>query len=121
MIRPAVYVVLLMLEAPVAAQTTQPAARSDKLATTEHQVTVDGKALRYRATAGYLPERDEAGKEKANYFYIAYEKLEQDPATRPLPSSSTAARALIRVDAPGHGRRCASGWRTTPGAAPAPP
>lgn len=44
---------------------------------TEHEVTIGGQSIRYRATAGLMPQLDDFGKSKASVFYIAYEKLEQ--------------------------------------------
>jgi carboxypeptidase C (cathepsin A) len=65
---------------------TRPAPKvSDKLSVTEHQITVAGQPLKYRATAGYMPVKDENGKEKANFFFVAYEKLPvAEPQTRTL-------------------------------------
>lgn len=58
---------------------------SEKLSITEHQITINGQALRYRATAGYMPVKDDAGKEKANFFFVAYEKLDAgDVSARPI-------------------------------------
>jgi carboxypeptidase C (cathepsin A) len=51
---------------------------------THHQITVGGRAIAYTATTGYLPMRDEAGKLKANIFYVAYERDGQNPLTRPI-------------------------------------
>src|SRR5688572_129672 len=58
----------------------------DKLSTTEHEITAFGQPLKYRATAGTLAMKDEAGKHKADLFFVAYEKLPpaEDPATRPV-------------------------------------
>src|SRR5262249_34237998 len=41
---------------------------------THHEIKVDGKPLRYTATAGYMPMKDEEGKLKANIFFMAYTK-----------------------------------------------
>jgi carboxypeptidase C (cathepsin A) len=49
---------------------------------TRHTMTVGGKPLAYTATAGYMPMKDEAGKLKANIFFIAYTK---DGATARRP------------------------------------
>lgn len=58
---------------------------SDKLSITEHEIPLRGESLRYRATAGYMPVKDESGKDRANYFFIAYEKLPQGrQTTRPV-------------------------------------
>lgn len=47
----------------------------DKLTVTTHQLTVGGKTLHYRATAGTIAMKDEAGKPKADFFFTAYELL----------------------------------------------
>jgi carboxypeptidase C (cathepsin A) len=49
-----------------------------------HQVTVNGKLLKYVATAGRLPIKREDGKIEAEMFFVAYTLEGQDPATRPL-------------------------------------
>lgn len=41
---------------------------------TKHQVTINGKAIQYTATTGYLQLKTEDGKPKANIFFIAYTK-----------------------------------------------
>ena len=51
---------------------------------THHQITVDGKVLKYTATAGRLPIKRGDGKIEAEMFYVAYALDEQDPAKRPL-------------------------------------
>lgn len=51
---------------------------------THHQITVGGRVIAYTATAGYMPMRDEAGRLKANIFYVAYERDGQDRQTRPI-------------------------------------
>src|SRR5581483_2691692 len=46
------------------------------LSVTEHTLTVGGKTIRYKATAGYLAMKDAKGeKTKANLFFVAYTKL----------------------------------------------
>jgi carboxypeptidase C (cathepsin A) len=53
--------------------------------TTSHTITVGGRTLRYRATAGSITLRDDDGKPTASVFYVAYTKEGvQDPATRPV-------------------------------------
>lgn len=54
---------------------------------TEGEVTIGGKVIRYKATAGYLVQRDEKGAPKANIFYVAYTKIGEDPAKRPVTFS----------------------------------
>ncbi len=45
----------------------------DRIITTTHQVTVDGKPLRYAARAGHLPIRDDdTGEVHGRMFFIAY-------------------------------------------------
>lgn len=51
---------------------------------THHQITVDGKLLKYTATAGKLPIKRDDGKTEALMFYVAYTLDGQDPAKRPL-------------------------------------
>ena len=53
-------------------------------AVTHHQMMVDGKALRYTATAGRLPIKRGDGKIEAEMFYVAYTQDGQDAAKRPL-------------------------------------
>jgi carboxypeptidase C (cathepsin A) len=59
---------------------------TDRLSVTEHEITVAGKILKYRATVGTIAMKDEAGKHKCDLFFVAYEKLPaaEDPATRPI-------------------------------------
>jgi carboxypeptidase C (cathepsin A) len=55
------------------------------LAVTQHQITIGGKPLRYKASAGFLPLRDESGKIKATMFVTAYTKEDvSDVAKRPV-------------------------------------
>src|ERR1700680_1827362 len=51
---------------------------------THHQITVDGKLLKYTATAGRLPIKREDGKIEAEMFFVAYALEGQKAATRPL-------------------------------------
>jgi hypothetical protein len=88
---------------PVTTKADKPAevtAKADKkdekekepvLSVTEHSLAVGGKALRYKATAGYMAMKDaKMEKTKANIFFVAYTKLPGDGekpvdlATRPL-------------------------------------
>jgi len=45
---------------------------ADRAVTTQHEITIAGKPLKYQATAGTMAMKDEAGKPKASIFYIAY-------------------------------------------------
>jgi carboxypeptidase C (cathepsin A) len=51
---------------------------------THHQITVDGKLLKYAATAGRLPIKREDGKIEAEMFFVAYALEGQQANQRPL-------------------------------------
>jgi carboxypeptidase C (cathepsin A) len=51
---------------------------------THHQITVDGRLLKYSATAGRLPIKRDDGKIEAEMFYVAYTLDGQEAARRPL-------------------------------------
>lgn len=51
---------------------------------THHQITVEGKSLKYTATAGRLPIKRGDGKIEAEMFYVAYTLDGQEAAKRPL-------------------------------------
>ena len=51
---------------------------------THHLATVDGKALKYTATAGRLPIKRGDGKIEAEVFFVAYTLDGQDAAKRPV-------------------------------------
>lgn len=51
---------------------------------THHQITVNGRILRYTATAGRLPIKRDDGKIEAEMFFVAYTLDGQDSARRPL-------------------------------------
>jgi carboxypeptidase C (cathepsin A) len=51
---------------------------------THHQVTLDGKLLKYTATAGRLPIKRGDGKIEAEMFFVAYTLEGQDAGKRPL-------------------------------------
>jgi hypothetical protein len=51
---------------------------------TQHQITVDGKTLRYTATAGRLPIKDAAGKIEAEMFFVADTLDGAEPGRRPV-------------------------------------
>jgi len=65
--------------------TDQSQAVAEKLSVTEHEMKIGDQTLKYRATAGVMPLKDEAGKHRANFFFVAYEKLSDTPVeTRPI-------------------------------------
>src|SRR5260370_39665521 len=51
---------------------------------THHQITVDGKTLKYTATAGRLPIKRGDGKIEAEMFFVAYTLDGQDAGKRPV-------------------------------------
>jgi len=51
---------------------------------THHQVTVEGKPLKYTATTGRLPIKRGDGRIEAEMFYVAYTLDGQEAAKRPL-------------------------------------
>jgi carboxypeptidase C (cathepsin A) len=57
----------------------------EKPVTTEHELTIDGRPLKYKATAGQLPLKDDSGKTRAKVFFIYYERIDVgDAADRPV-------------------------------------
>jgi carboxypeptidase C (cathepsin A) len=52
----------------------EPAAPTTQSSVTEHDLTLDGQPVHYRATAGELPLTDDQDKQSATIFYVAYEK-----------------------------------------------
>lgn len=51
---------------------------------THHQIAVEGKTLKYTATAGRLPIKRDDGKIEAEMFFVAYTLDGQDASRRPL-------------------------------------
>jgi len=51
---------------------------------THHQISLDGKTLKYTATAGRLPIKRGDGKIEAEMFFVAYSADGQDASKRPL-------------------------------------
>ena len=53
-------------------------------AVTHHEITVNGKTLKYTATAGRMPIKDNDGKTQALMFYVAYTLDGANPDKRPV-------------------------------------
>lgn len=53
-------------------------------AITHHALKIDGKTLKYTATAGYMPLKDDKGETQARMFYMAYQKDGANAEERPL-------------------------------------
>ena len=69
---------------PPASIETQ-AYRDEAPIVTTHEITLNGKAFKYRATVGMLPIRNSAGEPEAGLFYVAYTVDSAEPtAKRPL-------------------------------------
>lgn len=51
---------------------------------THHQITLNGKTLKYTAAGGRLPIKRGDGKIEAEMFFVAYSLDGQDPSKRPL-------------------------------------
>jgi carboxypeptidase C (cathepsin A) len=56
----------------------------EKISTTSHTVRLDGREIKYTATAGTLPIRLDNGQVVARMFFVAYTKDGEDVKTRPL-------------------------------------
>jgi carboxypeptidase C (cathepsin A) len=56
----------------------------EKISTTTHTVRLDGREIKYTATAGTLPIRLDNGQVVARMFFVAYTKDGDDVKTRPL-------------------------------------
>src|SRR5438128_7900017 len=59
-------------------------AAEEKIAQTLHAIRIDGREIRYTATAGTLPIRLDDGKIAARMFFVAYTKDGEDAKTRPV-------------------------------------
>jgi len=59
-------------------------ALDDKAAQTSHAMRLDGRELKYTATAGTIPIRLDDGKVAARMFFVAYTKDGEDAKTRPV-------------------------------------
>jgi carboxypeptidase C (cathepsin A) len=76
------------VESSQAELASEPWTFEELLSETSHTVVVGGRSLTYKATAGTLLLKDEAGAKKASVFYMAY-TLDGvgDPSGRPLTFS----------------------------------
>ncbi len=74
---------LMMLTLSWAQETRQIDVESSSV--TNNEVTINGKRVPYKATAGTMPVWDEDGKPMASLFYTYYERTDvNDKTTRPL-------------------------------------
>ncbi|MGU7783751.1 S10 family peptidase [Burkholderia sp. PU8-34] len=57
----------------------------ERAAVTHHQITLNGKTIRYTATTGHLTARNpQTGAPEATFFYVAYTADNQPSAKRPV-------------------------------------
>jgi carboxypeptidase C (cathepsin A) len=56
----------------------------ERVSTTQHTMTVNGKTIAYTANTGTMVLRDAAGNPKATVFYISYTKDKEPAANRPV-------------------------------------
>ncbi len=79
----AALIVIALFTAPAAGQQTA-GANDEKVSQTSHAVRLDGRDIKYTATAGTLPIRSLDGKVAARMFFVAYTKDGEDVKTRPV-------------------------------------
>lgn len=56
----------------------------DRTVVTRHQITVDGRKLKYAAQAGFITLRDHSRQPRARMFFVAYTLDGRTPSSRPL-------------------------------------
>src|SRR3954468_4507110 len=73
-------------QAPPAAPSQRESAgpAGEKISQTPHTMRLDGRDIKYTATAGTLPIRGDDGKVQARMFFVAYTKDGEDTRTRPV-------------------------------------
>src|SRR3954469_5638026 len=75
-------------EAKPAATKSKSAGVNDDPVVTRHEIRIGGRPLKYTATAGYLPIKDEKGEAEAHIFFVAYSKDDAgERSKRPLTFS----------------------------------
>ena len=78
----------------------------DKVVATEHTATIQGKELKYTATAGKLVMKSDDGKTKAHIFFIAYTKN----GVEDLAGDRAGGRSRLHSMAGRGRRRCGCTW-----------
>lgn len=69
---------------PSAARYETAGAAEEKISQTSHAVRIDGREIKYTATAGTLPIRLDDGKVAARMFFVAYTRDGENAKTRPV-------------------------------------
>lgn len=78
-------IVLVLVCVKLFADTPPPQCQiSEVFSETNHSVTIQGKPLNYKATAGNLILKDCQNKETASIFFVAYTKEEPGKSDRPI-------------------------------------
>lgn len=75
---------LALATAPRAEQREVAGPNEEKVSRTSHAMRLDGRELKYTATAGTVPIRLDDGKVAARMFFVAYTKDGEDAKTRPI-------------------------------------
>jgi carboxypeptidase C (cathepsin A) len=70
--------------APASGPAAAASGETKDLSVTHGSVTRNGTPIAYRATAGQMAMKDEAGKTKANVFFVSYDTESADTDGRPL-------------------------------------
>ena len=94
----------------------------DKISITHHSITLNGNTINYQALAGTILMKDDAGKPRANFFFVAYlkeppENSEDRPITFVFNGGPGAAAVWLHLGAVGP-KRIELGAEGIPGAPP---
>jgi carboxypeptidase C (cathepsin A) len=94
--------------------------KEEKISQTSHTVRLDGREIKYTATAGTLPIRLDNGQVAARMFFVAYTKDGEDVKTRPVSflynGGPGAATIWLHMGsfAPKHVEMAAEGFQPAP-------
>jgi carboxypeptidase C (cathepsin A) len=92
----------------------------EKISQTSHSIRLDGREIKYTATAGTLPIRLDNGQTAARMFFVAYTKDGEDARVRPLSflynGGPGAATIWLHMGsfAPKHVRMADEGFQPAP-------
>jgi len=94
--------------------------KEEKISQTSHTMRLDGREIKYTATAGTLPIRLDNGQLAARMFFVAYTKDGEDAKTRPVSflynGGPGAATIWLHMGsfAPKHVEMAAEGFQPAP-------
>src|SRR5690349_8183746 len=103
-----------------AADTAPGVAPVEKVSTTQHTITIDGKTIAYTSRAGTMVLHDADGKAKATVFYISYTRDQEDPSNRPITfffnggPGSASIWLLMGIMSPKHPNMAPNGQEPPP-------